>query len=509
MTPNPSINIDFFKTPGFLDPRITFSRASNATYVGKSGTIVTAATDQPRFEYSSSNGMYLGVLNEKQRVNYIIQSENFSTTWAATNITVSNNSTSAPDGNFTADLLIEGVANTALMTQSATVLTANLGAGSVFLKSGPNSGTSWVKLFVSGAGAANGAAAWFNLNTGALGSNSIIGGGAQPIAAIDTYADGWYRCRISANCPGETGLSLSFHSASADGSNTRVANSTYFAWGGQLENERTGTSYIPTTTSTATRASERMAIEGANFTSVYNTSTYEGTVLVSFILPNTVSLDDTNKDIMGFSQSNAFAIGSLYINSTNSSNFWTLLGTSTSIGSSVVAGNNNIAFSYSGPKGTFAYRNGSISSGSNINFFKNVTANTTGVNATDDTIILTSANGFFAAGDKIFYTVPTGNTPIGGLSGNTNYYVSFTNSTVFALSTTSGGANINLTEARTTTPGETHTFNMAQLRTVERFYIGALWAWTSTGSGLNGHFKRFAYFPVALSNTQGIYVTSI
>lgn len=35
MTPNPTINIDFFKTPNFLDPRISFSRALNATYAGK------------------------------------------------------------------------------------------------------------------------------------------------------------------------------------------------------------------------------------------------------------------------------------------------------------------------------------------------------------------------------------------------------------------------------------------------------------------------------------------
>lgn len=506
MTPNPSINIDFFKTPGFLDPRITFSRASNATYVGKSGTIVTAATDQPRFDYSSSNGMYLGVLNEDQRVNYIIQSQNFSTTWAATDITVSNNSTSAPAGTFTADLLIEGVANTALMTQSATILTANLGAGSVFLKSGPNSGTSWVKLFVAGAGAANGAAAWFNLNTGALGSNSIIGGGAQPIAAIDTYADGWYRCRISANCPGETGLSLSFHSASADGSNTRVANSTYFAWGGQLENDRTGTSYIPTTTSTATRASERMAIEGANFTSVYNTSTYEGTVLVNVVFPGTFALDTSTRDIMGFSQSNAFARGAMYLFASNSVSFWTYIGANNVLNSGVTAGNNNIAFSYSGPKGTHSYRNGVLVGASS--FFKSVTANTAGVNAAADVILLSTANSKIITGDNLFYTVPSGNTPIAGLFGNTNYYVSFSNTSAFALSATPGGANIDLTEARTTAIGETHTFNNSVLGAVDRFYLGALWTW-SNDSGLNGHFKRFAYFPVALSNTQGVYVTSI
>ena len=87
----------------------------------------------------------------------------------------------------------------------------------------------------------------------------------------------------------------------------------------------------------------------------------------------------------------------------------------------------------------------------------NITANSSGFSNTDDVILISTANSKFQAGDRLYYSVPTGNTPIAPLTGNTYYYVSFANTTAIALSTTSGGANIDLTDARTTDPGETHT----------------------------------------------------
>ena len=505
--PQPSMTVNFSRTPDYLDSRITFSRTSNATFVNDNRLIATANINTPRFEYSSSNGILLGLLSEEQRINYILQSENFSTTWSATNITVSNNYTTAPDGNFTADLLSEGIANTALMTQPVTVATANLGAGSIFLKAGPNVSTTWVKVFVSGAGAANGAAAWFNLSTGALGSNSIIGGGSQPIAVIDSFADGWYRCRVSANCPGETALSLSFHSASADGSNTRVNNATYYAWGGQLENARLSTSYIPTTTSTATRAADRIAIEGTQFANVYNTRLGDGTVLLNINFPPEFALDDTTRDIIGLSTSNSFT-KSIYLAQSNATSYWTFVGGFGVYATSVAAGPNVIALTYSTLSNYIKpYRNG-VSSISTGNYTKSITANTAGVNATADVILLATASGSFVSGERVYYRVPTGNTAIGGLTGNSYYYVSFSNTTSFALSATPGGANIDLTEARTTNPGEAHSMILNIATPYDRIYLGSLWTFGS-GSGLNGHFKKFAYYPAVLSNTQMQAITSV
>ena len=87
----------------------------------------------------------------------------------------------------------------------------------------------------------------------------------------------------------------------------------------------------------------------------------------------------------------------------------------------------------------------------------NITANSTGFSNTNNVLLISTANSKFQAGDRLFYGVPAANTPIAPLTGNAYYYVSFANTTAIALSETSGGANIDITDTRTTNPGETHT----------------------------------------------------
>lgn len=86
-----------------------------------------------------------------------------------------------------------------------------------------------------------------------------------------------------------------------------------------------------------------------------------------------------------------------------------------------------------------------------------ITANTTGVIAATDFILISTANSKFLAGDKVYYGVATGNTATAGLTGNTYYYVSFANTTGIVLAATSGGANIDLTEARAVAAEAGHT----------------------------------------------------
>jgi hypothetical protein len=57
----------------------------------------------------------------------------------------------------------------------------------------------------------------------------------------------------------------------------------------------------------------------------------------------------------------------------------------------------------------------------------------------------------------VYYAVPTGNTAIAPLTGNTYYYISFANTTRVAITATPGGANVDLTDARVTATGEVHT----------------------------------------------------
>lgn len=87
----------------------------------------------------------------------------------------------------------------------------------------------------------------------------------------------------------------------------------------------------------------------------------------------------------------------------------------------------------------------------------NITANSSGFSNTTDTLVVSTANSKWQVGDRLYYGVPTGNTPIAPLTGNTYYYVSFANTTTIKLADTAGGANIDITDARGAVAGETHT----------------------------------------------------
>jgi hypothetical protein len=69
-TTGPSLMLDFANS-GVLDPRITFTRASTATYFDASGTLQSAATDAPRLDYNPSTLAAQGLLIEESRTNSI------------------------------------------------------------------------------------------------------------------------------------------------------------------------------------------------------------------------------------------------------------------------------------------------------------------------------------------------------------------------------------------------------------------------------------------------------
>ena len=70
-------------------------------------------------------------------------------------------------------------------------------------------------------------------------------------------------------------------------------------------------------------------------------------------------------------------------------------------------------------------------------------ANTTAIDYSTETITAT-AHGF-SNGDEVTYTVPTGQSAIGGLTTSTNYFVVSATTDTLKLAATSGGAAINLT----------------------------------------------------------------
>jgi hypothetical protein len=80
----PSLDLRFAETKSLNDfisstNLITFTRASNATFVDSNGLIQTATTDVPRFDHNPATGESLGLLVEEQRVNLLLNSETLAT----------------------------------------------------------------------------------------------------------------------------------------------------------------------------------------------------------------------------------------------------------------------------------------------------------------------------------------------------------------------------------------------------------------------------------------------
>lgn len=67
---NPSLLLDFANSR-VLDPRITFTRASTATYFDRLGVLKTAASGVPRFDSDPTTSESLGLLIEESRTNSI------------------------------------------------------------------------------------------------------------------------------------------------------------------------------------------------------------------------------------------------------------------------------------------------------------------------------------------------------------------------------------------------------------------------------------------------------
>jgi hypothetical protein len=109
----PSLNLDFANVK-FLDPRITFTRASSARY-------------------------YNGVTTAKAEENLLLYSQEFdNAAWTKTNTTATANATTAPDGTTTADTLTATIGLTSHGTNQAVATSASARVASVFAKKDTN-----------------------------------------------------------------------------------------------------------------------------------------------------------------------------------------------------------------------------------------------------------------------------------------------------------------------------------------------------------------------------------
>ena len=276
-TIEPSLKLNFADARA-LDPRITFTRASVATYVGKDGLIKTAGENEARFDHDPITGESLGLLIEESRTNNITQSN--VSNWSNSGVSKSTNTSQdvSPEGLNTATIVSESTNNGLHRIKSPNISFSDERTFSIWIKR--NSGTRDLYL---NANAIMGAGLNFDFDTETLGSTTGT-------ASFERYPNQWYRFILTGTGTGNTnGVYLQFTESGDEGDDNYVgdASNSFLVWGAQLEAGAFVTSHIPTSGSTVTRGSDVMTLSGDNFSSWNNQS--QGTYLMS-IKNNSTSL---------------------------------------------------------------------------------------------------------------------------------------------------------------------------------------------------------------------------
>ena len=211
----PSMLLDFQNTKQ-LDPRITYTRASTATY-------------------------YDGVTTAKAEENLFTYSQDFSNAaWTKAGTTITANSTTAPDGTTTASTvtasggsIVNRVAQTSI---SGTFMFSFYAKANTqnFIQLNQNASSNYF--------------ANFDLSTGTVGTV-----GASTVATITSVGNSWYRCTMTVTSAtlGVLGLYV-IDSSTAAAFATTTSTSNFYVWGAQLEQRSAVTSYTTTTTQTIT-----------------------------------------------------------------------------------------------------------------------------------------------------------------------------------------------------------------------------------------------------------------
>ena len=231
-------------------------RATTATYVGSDGLIKTALANEVRFDYT--NGSCPSILVEPQRTNLLLRSEEFNVSpWGTLGtVTITPNSTIAPNGNNTADLILGNNASSSI----SQIYSGSIGVvytSSFFIK---NNNSTQSQLLIRNASTV--VDATLNWTGSVLSSITNTTG----ITTFKSYNNGWYRI-------------MSTYTSVEAAQRPRIlptlsTNQSVYIWGAQLEAGANATSYIQTVASSVTRNADVISKSGlSGITSI--TETFE------------------------------------------------------------------------------------------------------------------------------------------------------------------------------------------------------------------------------------------
>jgi hypothetical protein len=201
----------------------------------------------PRLTYQNGGGGCPSLLLEKQSTNALTYSEDFTQSdWPKQNTIVTANATTSPDGTQNADKLIANTTNARHLIYQA-ITTPNTHTFTTYAKAGENSFLI-MRLDTDTPEVKN----WFNLSNGTVGTSQ---GGSPTITSV---GNGWYRCSMQYTPSTLSNIYAVLYTAKTDGVEGFAGNDSdgTYIWGAQLEASSYPTSYIPTTSASATRVAD-------------------------------------------------------------------------------------------------------------------------------------------------------------------------------------------------------------------------------------------------------------
>lgn len=217
----------------------------------------------PRLTYQNGGGGCPSLLLEKQSTNLALYSEQFdNAAWIGDRKTITANNTTSPDGTQNADLMTGTAATGSHNINPTTLVDLGNTAGtfSVYAKyNGYN-----LSLSIAGT-SLNWTGCVFDLQNGLAKTPQNAGVQSVCTAKIESVGNGWYRCSISYT-PYASGTFYTFIGLTSTNNATLGAyglqdftadgTSGLYLWGAQIERSSYGTSYIPTTSASATRVAD-------------------------------------------------------------------------------------------------------------------------------------------------------------------------------------------------------------------------------------------------------------
>jgi hypothetical protein len=244
-TERPVLGLNFYNSKQ-LDPRLTFARASTATYVGSDKLLKTAVSGAPRFGFNPVTGDSLGLLLESGRTNLLFPS----------NIgnTVLNDSGSVTLSTDTTVLDPFGTTNGVLKCIHTTQTPGYFRRGQSFsLTAGVTYSFSF--FFKNGTVATPYGQAADTIGILISTYSPTFQTFGQSLNTNAAYPNGWYQQTITFTPSYTQTYQITFNQVV-----NQAPIGTYYLWGFQFEQGSCVTSYIPTTSAAVARSADQLSI---------------------------------------------------------------------------------------------------------------------------------------------------------------------------------------------------------------------------------------------------------